>query len=125
VVNHLSDQLHASEVPPARQTTLDEQIRARIQNELAHLREEENSVREEIERALEKENLDKERALAGGSDEENGGAKSSTALMGDLEEVRQKVDRFKTRRDLTDFPEVKVKGEAVVSCFKCVLQPLT
>jgi MICOS complex subunit MIC19 len=114
-------------VPPARQTTLDSQVRARIQAEITHLQEEEQVVRAEIERALEKENLDKERSMAGaesltaeGAEGEAGNVKSSTALLGDLEEIRQKVDRFKSRQDLSEFPEVKAKGEAVVTCYQFV-----
>lgn len=123
VVNDLVDHT-ATPVPPERQSTLDAQIRSRIQAELQHLRQEEEAVREEIERALEKENLDRERAMAGeaadaadGADEA-GRVKSSAALMGDLEELRQKVERFQTRRALNEFPDVQAKSEAVVNCYK-------
>lgn len=58
------------------------------------------------------------------SEAEDGGAvgsvRSSTVLMGDLEELRQKVERFQTRRALSEFPEVQAKSEAVVSCYKYV-----
>ena len=40
--------------------------------------------------------------------------------MGDLEELRGKVDRFKARRELEGFTGVQAKGDAVVSCYKCV-----
>ena len=49
-----------------------------------------------------------------------GKAKSSVALLGDLEELKQKVDRYHARRSLEDFPEVKASGEAVVTCYKYV-----
>ena len=67
--------------------------------------------------------MDRERAMAGEENETEdvssaGSVKSSTALMGDLEEVRQKVDRFQARRALSEFPEVQAKSEAVVSCYK-------
>ncbi|GJE97931.1 MICOS complex subunit mic19 [Phanerochaete sordida] len=123
VVNELVDHSASPAPSPARQSSIDAQIRGRIQAELAHLREEEAQVRAEIERALEKENLDRERAMAGAADGADGagaagGVKSSAALMGDLEELRQKVERFQTRRALSEFPEVQAKTEAVVNCYK-------
>ena len=97
----------------------------RVADKEARLREEEDAVRAEIERALEKENLDRERAMAGEAGAADaaagaGGVKSSAALMGDLEELRQKVERFQTRRALSEFPEVQATTEAVVNCYKCV-----
>ena len=124
VVNHLADNVATPEPSPERQATIDAQIRSRIQTELQHLRQEEEEVREEIERALEKENLDRERAMAGEESESEdgaaGGVKSSAALMGDLEEVRQKVERFQSRRALTEFPEVQARSDAVINCYRCV-----
>ena len=105
VVNHLSDQLASHETSAERQTTLDAHIRSRIQSDLRRLRDEEESVRQQIEAALEKENLEKEKSMT----------KSSTSLMGDLEEIRSKVDRFESRQE---FEGVKQKGEAVVSCYR-------
>ncbi|KAJ3554583.1 hypothetical protein NM688_g3032 [Phlebia brevispora] len=109
-------------LPPERQATIDAQIRSRIQSELDRLRQEEDQVRQEIEHALEKENLDRERAMAGeeseSEEEAAGGVKSSAALMGDLEDVRQKIERFQTRRALSEFPEVQAASEAVMKCYK-------
>lgn len=122
-MNQLSDHMASPDPPPERQSSIDAQIRARIQSELARLRAEEEEVKAEIEHALEKENLDRERAMAGAEGDEAGTVKSSTALLGDLEELRSKVDRFKTRRELEDYAQVQAKGEAVVSCYKCVLLP--
>ncbi|KAJ7433939.1 hypothetical protein FB451DRAFT_1419344 [Mycena latifolia] len=48
--------------PTPRQQSIDAHIRARIQAELTHLRAEEQAVRDQIHAALEKENLDRERA---------------------------------------------------------------
>jgi altered-inheritance-of-mitochondria protein 13 len=122
-VNQLSDRVNTPETTPERQSTLDAHIRSRIQNELEHLKQEEENVRLEIERALEKENLDRERSMAGEASEgEEGGTtgslKSSASLMGDLEEIRSKVDKYQAKRDLTEFPDVKESGEAVMSCYK-------
>jgi len=44
--------------------------------------------------------------------------KSSAALMGDLEEIRNKVDRFQSRQEFEGVRAVKEKGEAVVSCYR-------
>jgi altered-inheritance-of-mitochondria protein 13 len=81
-------------------------------------------VQTEIERALEKENLDKERAMAGGASEGDGGGagevKSSAALQGDLEEIRGKVSKYQSRKELTEYPEVKSYGDGVVECYRYV-----
>jgi len=66
-VNRLSDQLESRETAPERQSIIDAHIRARIHDELEHLKKEEEIVRQEIERALERENLDREKAMAGGA----------------------------------------------------------
>ncbi|KAF7984084.1 hypothetical protein HWV62_17652 [Athelia sp. TMB] len=124
VVNHLSDHLASPETTPDRQTTLDAHIRARIQADLQHLQEQEAIVRQEIEVALEKENLEKEKSMAGeasgeeGEEGTSGTVKSSNALMGDLEEIRSKVDRYHSRHELQGIQAVKEKGEAVASCYR-------
>ncbi|KAJ3476328.1 hypothetical protein NLI96_g11230 [Meripilus lineatus] len=122
VVHQLTDHISTTEPTRERQTSIDSHVRSRIQAELARLREEEQLVKVEIEQALEKENLDKEREMAG---EETGTAegvtgslKSSTSLLGDLEDVRQKVERFHKRKDLEESPLLREKGEAVVLCYQ-------
>ena len=128
VMNHLSDQLGSSETTPKRQATLDAHIRSRIQADLQHLREQEDHVRQEIELALEKENLEREKSMAGKAaerDEIVGSVKSSAALMGDLEEIRSKVDRFHSRQEAEGIHVVKEKGEAVVSCYRQALYCLS
>ncbi|KAI0693884.1 hypothetical protein BC835DRAFT_1047823 [Cytidiella melzeri] len=119
VVNHLTDNA-ASPIPsPERQSTIDAQIRSRIQAELEHLRQQEEEVKEAIERALEKENLDRETAMAGQEEgSEAGSVRNSAVLLGDLEELRTKVERFHSRQALSEFPEVQAASEAVVSCYK-------
>jgi altered-inheritance-of-mitochondria protein 13 len=109
------------DISPERQSTLDNHVRARIQAELEHLRAEEESVQKEIELALERENIDREMSLTGGESPEEvaqGDVKNSTTLLGDLEEIRSKVDRYQSRRQLSDYPAVKESGEAVVLCYK-------
>ena len=79
-------------------------------------------MRQEIERALEKENLDREKSMAGEASEDDGdvvgSVRSSASLMGDLEEIKSKVDKYQAKRDLSEFPDVKANGDAVVSCYK-------
>ncbi len=80
-------------------------------------------MQREIEAALERENLDRERGMAGdAADIEGGGThgdvKNSTVLLGDLEEVRQKVDRYRERASLMDHLGVKQAREAVASCYQ-------
>ncbi|OAX40813.1 hypothetical protein K503DRAFT_572772 [Rhizopogon vinicolor AM-OR11-026] len=121
VLNHLSDSSLSSDTSPERQSTLDTHVRARIQAELEHLRAEEENVQREIELALERENIDHEMSLTGGESSEEvaqGDIKNSTTLLGDLEEIRNKVDRFQARRQLSDYPAVKQSGETVVLCYK-------
>ncbi|TFY74112.1 hypothetical protein EWM64_g9901 [Hericium alpestre] len=120
LVNQLSDQS-----PDTPSSTLDGHIRQRIQSEIARLREEENALYTQIETTLEKENLDRERSMAGdavsssqGQDETTGDVKSSAVLLGDLEEVKSKIDRFQTRQELADQPALKAKSEAVVLCYR-------
>lgn len=127
VVNQLADHQASPEIPHDRQLTIDAHIRSRIQSELGHLQQEEERVREEIVRALEKENLDRERGMAGEESASEdvsaaGSVKSSAALMGDLEELRQKVEKYHTRRSSEELSDVRAKGEQVVSCYKCVAQ---
>lgn len=117
-MNHLSDGSTSQDTSPERQSTLDTHVRARIRAELEHLRAEEEAVQKQIELALERENIDRELSLAGGESAEEGDAKNSTTLLGDLEEIRSKVDRFQARRQLSDYPAVKESGEAVLLCYK-------
>jgi altered-inheritance-of-mitochondria protein 13 len=85
--------------------------------ELQRLREEEESVRREIEETLAKENLDKERAMAGESSADEadiGAVKSSASLLNDIDEVQRKVDNYsKARRQFDDD-----RAQRVVSCYK-------
>jgi altered-inheritance-of-mitochondria protein 13 len=110
VVNHLSDSLTSAATTP-HQLTLESHIQSQIQAQLGYLREEEEHVRHEIERTLVEENRGRTPV----------GVKSGgTALLGDLEELQRKVDRFQGRRQLCEFPVVKANASAVISCYKCV-----
>lgn len=64
---------------------------------------------------------------AGAETDTEGGAhgdiKNSTVLLGDLEEIRQKVERYRERASLTDHLSVKEAREAVASCYQYVPPP--
>jgi len=126
VVDQLSDHTASSKPSPERQSTLDEHVRSRIQNEVKQLRKEEEEVQKAIQAALEKENLDREKAMAGDAVESGevgaGTVKSSAALFGDLEEIRSKIERFQSRKDLSNYPEIKSSQTALLSCYKYVIQ---
>ncbi|CAK5264067.1 unnamed protein product [Mycena citricolor] len=114
LVETLSENAANAVLSPGRQNTLDAQIRSRIQAELEHLRFQEQVVRDEIHSALEKENLDRERAVSG--DPES--IRTSAALLADLDDVRSKIDRFHARRDLSEYPGLKGLGETLVACYR-------
>jgi MICOS complex subunit MIC19 len=115
------DQDAPTEPSPERQAILDAHIRARIQSELETLLEQEEVVRREIELTLEKENLDRE---SSGEEEGDGSTlgdvKASVALLGDLEEIRRKVERFQNRQEQSDSVAARESEAALASCYKYV-----
>ncbi|KAF8573999.1 hypothetical protein K439DRAFT_1399381 [Ramaria rubella] len=124
LVNHLSDELASPKTNPAQQSILDDHVRSRIQAEIGRLREEEEEVKAQIERALQRENIDRERSSAvleredGDESSNNGAVRSSASLMEDLREVQTKVERFHRRRGLDDVPDVKATSQALVECYR-------
>ncbi|CEQ41869.1 SPOSA6832_03640, partial [Sporobolomyces salmonicolor] len=121
LINHLSSQsLPTSAVPSSRQDALDSHIQARIATELSKLRQQEAQVRDEIERALEKENLDREMGAA--SAQEGGKALShSTSLIKDLEELEKRTASLKKQREETDeWRRVDDGKNELEKCFACV-----
>ena len=123
-MNQLADRQEATETTPERQSILDGHIRARIRDELEHLKRDEEVVRQEIEQALEKENLDREASMAGEASEgdgtQAGDVRNSAALLGDLEEVRAKIEKYQSNKKIPEYPEVEQSGSAVAECYKCV-----
>ena len=123
-MNRLSDQLESRETPPERQSIIDAHIRARIYDELEHLKKEEGLVRLEIERALERENLDREKAMAGGASAGDGGSagdvKNSAVLLGDMEEIKSKIEMYQSNKKSSMYPEVEASTAAVAECYRCV-----
>lgn len=69
-------------------------------------------MRLQLAAALEKENLDREK------DAESPSSANSTILLGDLDELRTKIDRFQARRSIDHLPEVKADAQQLSLCFK-------
>ncbi|KAF9532436.1 P-loop containing nucleoside triphosphate hydrolase protein [Crepidotus variabilis] len=122
VVNQLADRLESSETTPERQSILDSHIRARIHDELEHLRKQEEDVLQQIQHALERENLDREKAVAGEASDSDGTGvgdiRNSAALLGDLEEIKSKVEKYHSNKKSSEYPEVQDSGAAVAECYK-------
>ena len=110
MVNQL-EHSDASETTPERQSILDSHFRARIRDEIELLKKDEEDVRWEIELALEKENLDREKSMAS----EGGPGANSSILLGDMNEMRVRIDKYASRRKSV---EVEAVGDAVVKCYK-------
>ena len=117
MIDHLQESTGSAGTSPERQSTLDAHIRARINAELGRLREEERVVREQIEAALEKENLTKERSGTDG-DEAEGGVNSSSSVQGALDEVQKRVDRFHAKRDLGGYLVVSESSQKLIECYR-------
>lgn len=125
LINHLqsqSDATPSSAVPASRQQALDQHIQQRLAHELQRLRAEEHAVRDEIERALEKENLDRERGTPSAGDD--GAAKAlphSASLLHDLGELEKRAQAVRRQRAETDeWRTVDAGKEALVQCLRCV-----
>jgi len=117
VVDHLQESAGSPGTSPERQSTLDTHIKARINAELVRLREEEKVVREQIEAALEMENITKERT---GTEDEvtEGGVNNSSSIQGALDGVQEKVNRFHAKRDLSGYLLVSESGQKLIECYR-------
>ncbi|KWU43604.1 hypothetical protein RHOSPDRAFT_34919 [Rhodotorula sp. JG-1b] len=122
LINHLSSQsLPSSSVPASRQQALDAHIQQRIAAELQQLRQQEQQVRQEIERALERENLDRERGAAATAGEEGKSAalSHSASLLKDLEQLEKRASGLKKERaETAEWKAVDVGKEALERCFR-------
>ena len=117
MIDRLQESAGSPGTPPDRQSTLDAHIRARINAELGRLREEEKLVREQIEAALEKENLSRERAGTDG-DEAERGVMSSSSIQDALDEVQKKVDRFHAKQDIGGYLLVSESSQKLIECYR-------
>lgn len=97
----------------SRQVTLDSSIQAKIKSELERLRKEEADVRAEIEKAIEKENLAKESKYRGQSE-----GKNSNVLRQELDQLRNKIDKYNKKKDISNYAGVKEAQENLVKCYK-------
>lgn len=117
MIDQLQEHAGSTGTSPERQSTLDAHIKARINAELGRLREEERVVREQIEAALEKENLTKERTGADDDGAESG-VGSSSSIQGALDEVQKKVDRFHAKQDLSGYLLVNESSQKLIECYR-------
>ncbi|UZJ52094.1 hypothetical protein CBS101457_001414 [Exobasidium rhododendri] len=98
-----------------RQQYLDSSIQGKIREELSKLRKQESEVRQQIEQALEKENLDR----ASQSSSKGAKGKSSIILHQELEDVRIKIEKHNQRKSKVEkAPGVKQAREKVLECYK-------
>ncbi|EST05518.1 Protein of unknown function DUF1690 [Kalmanozyma brasiliensis GHG001] len=96
-----------------RQAKLDTSIQAKIKSELDRLRKEEAEVRNEIQKAIEKENLARESKYTGASE-----GKNSNVLRQELEGLRSKIDKYNKQKDVSNYTGVKEAQEELVKCYK-------
>ncbi|KAL5532975.1 hypothetical protein ACEPAF_4749 [Sanghuangporus sanghuang] len=128
VMSHLADAAASPGPTPQRQSSIDAQIRARIRSEVSRLQQEEEDIRKEIELSLAKENLDLETKGAGHSDDDDGDgglleedahkALNSNVILGDLEEVRQKVEKYRSKREDVEQNPAEQAAKALSSCYE-------
>ncbi|BGP38450.1 hypothetical protein JCM10449v2_002382 [Rhodotorula kratochvilovae] len=120
LINHLQSQsTPSSAVPASRQQALDQHIQQRLASELHRLRQEEHAVRDEIERALEKENLDRERGADQGEGQGGKALPHSASLIKDLEDLEKRALALrKERAETDDWKRVDVGKEQLVKCFR-------
>ncbi|OCB91383.1 P-loop containing nucleoside triphosphate hydrolase protein [Sanghuangporus baumii] len=128
VMSHLADAAASPSPTPQRQSSIDAQIRARIHSEVSRLQQEEEDIRKEIELSLAKENLDLEAKGAGHSDDDDGDgglleedahkALNSNVILGDLEEVRQKVEKYRSKREDVEQNPAEQAAKALSSCYE-------
>jgi hypothetical protein len=86
---------------------------------VSRLKEKESEIEQEIHRALDDETLEKK--VEESDQIVDGTVRSSLSLQNDLDEVRQKVDRYKSRREFSGAKEAEQKANAVAECYKLVL----
>jgi len=120
--NRLADNVSSLATTHERQSMLDAHIKARIQDELERLKREEEYFHQEVELALERENLDREKSMAGktleGDEATTGDIKNSVALLGDLKELESKVEAYHAKRNASEVPEIGASSFALVECYR-------
>lgn len=95
---------------------MDSHVRDKIEAGVSKLKEKEAQIEEEIARALDKETLDRQPEET--DQIVDGTVRSSLSLQNDLDEIRQKVDRYHARREYEGVKEAERKASAVVDCYR-------
>ena len=54
----------------------------------------------------------------GGNGTSVGDVKNSAALLGDLEEVRTKIEKYQANRKPSEFPEVESSSTILMECYR-------
>ncbi|PWN49041.1 hypothetical protein IE53DRAFT_388761 [Violaceomyces palustris] len=92
---------------------IDAGVQEKIRSELERLRKEEEDVRRQIQEALERENAEIESSQPGGKN------KNSNILKAELDQVRARIERHKSVKDLSSLhPGLDKAREAVVKCYR-------
>ncbi|KAH8829710.1 hypothetical protein DL96DRAFT_1599254 [Flagelloscypha sp. PMI_526] len=110
LIDSLANQLADPHTSPERQSALDQSVRDSIQAQLDTLRRSEAEIRLQLAAALEKENLDREKAADG--------SVNSHLVLGDIDDLRSKIDKYKERKSLSHLPQVKTDAEELTKCFQ-------
>ncbi|KAN0061838.1 hypothetical protein ACQY0O_005831 [Thecaphora frezii] len=106
------DKTHLEGPDSQRQAVLDTSVQQRIKSELDRLRKEEAEVRAQIQKAIEKENLERESKHKGAE------GKNSNVLKQELDEVRRKIERHRQKADISAYAGVKEAQEDLIKCYK-------
>ncbi|KIR98410.1 hypothetical protein L804_03981 [Cryptococcus deuterogattii 2001/935-1] len=101
----LISRLSSPHEPVAPSSNTDDIVRRRLAAESAHLRSQEAEILHSISAALEKENLDREKP-----------GMSSQVLGRDIEEIREKVERMKEKKN-NESEGVKLARQSVEQCY--------
>lgn len=111
LINDLSDELTSETKNQPNQITLDEQIRNRINAELNRLRSEEHSVRQQIEQHLAQDNASK-------SKQDDQSILSSESVKRSIDDIKLKIDRHHSKRDMNNFASIKQSHNDLITCFR-------
>ncbi|PVG00302.1 hypothetical protein CPB86DRAFT_782882 [Serendipita vermifera] len=128
VLSQLSNNLDSTTTSPEREEALDRHVRERIHAELVKLQEEEEDVKKALRAALEKENLGRERAIAGDTSAEgdseatNAGSRGTASLREDIEAVKRRAEKYAQRKHLGGDTAIEESRQALVKCYREHLQ---
>ncbi|CED82569.1 Protein of unknown function DUF1690 [Phaffia rhodozyma] len=110
LIAQLSDPSTAASPSQARQSSIDEHIRQKLESSLQSLKAQEASLNAQLHAELQASNLSTEKSASGSGT-------SSEILRRDIEEIREKVERFEKKRSLSDWPEINQTKENIKQCY--------